>query len=98
MCALFFIILLDNISDMSHIVSRVTLLAKSGNTGSSLVYYEPSNDGYEISDIKTNKGQVSSKQRSHDLSLVSLMSDPVCGLSMPLSLCGNSKNKGNVLL
>lgn len=29
-CALFFIILLNNITDVSHIVSRVTLLAKSG--------------------------------------------------------------------
>lgn len=29
-CALFFIILLNNITDMSHIVSRVTLLATPG--------------------------------------------------------------------
>lgn len=52
----------------------------------------------EISDTKANKGQVSSKQGSHDLSLVSLMSDPACSLSTPLSLCGSSTNKGNALL
>lgn len=52
----------------------------------------------EISDTKANKGQVSSKQGSHDLSLISLMSDPVCSLSTPLSLYGSRKNKRNALL
>lgn len=95
-----FIILLNNITDMSHIVSRVTLLAKSGiqevvQCIMSLIMMAMHCQTMknEISDTKANKGQVSSKQGSHDLSLISLMSDPVCSLSTPVSLWKQEKQK-----